>query len=146
MIKMPRLPVAIAAIALLFGFYFTSAHAEGADTAQTGSVIVYYLHGGPRCPNCYNMENWTKELVEVDLKKEVDSGKLVFKNIDTDLKENQHFVKDYKLYTKTVIVSLVKDGKEVKYANLGKIWSHIRSKENFQAYVKGEIEKYLKEI
>lgn len=137
----------VAALALFLAGTFSLASAEdSAESAPKDSVVVYYIHGGPRCPNCFNMENWTKELVEKDFKPQVDSGKLVFKAIDTDIRENEHYLKDYKLYTKAVVLSLVKGGVEVSYLNLTKVWDHLRSKEKFQQYEKREIEKLLKEI
>jgi hypothetical protein len=137
---------AVAALVFLGGTFSLALAQDTAQSAPKDSVVVYYIHGGPRCPNCYNMENWTKELVEKDFKDQVDSGKLVFKAIDTDIKENEHYLKDYKLYTKAVVLSLVKGGVEVSYVNLTKVWDHLRSKEKFREYEKCEIEKLLKEI
>ena len=110
------------------------------------SVVAYYFHGNFRCQNCHNMEQWTKELMETCFKPQIDSGKLAFKIINTDEKENQHFMNDYQLYTKSVVLSLVRDGKEVRYDNLAKVWDCLRSKDRFQEYVRTEIEKYLKEV
>jgi hypothetical protein len=92
------------------------------------------------------MEQWTKELMDTCFKGQVGSGKIVFKMFNTDEKANEHFLNDYKLYTKSIVLSLVKGGKEVKYENLAKIWDCLRSKQKFQDYVMTEIEKYLKEI
>jgi pyruvate-formate lyase-activating enzyme len=119
--------------------------AQAADNKPANSVIAYYFHGNFRCQNCHNMEQWTKELMETCFKDQIDSGKLSFKIINTDKKENQHFMNDYNLYTKSIVLSLVKDGKEVRYENLAKIWDCLRSKQRFQEYVRTEIEKYLKE-
>ncbi|MBU3933238.1 MAG: hypothetical protein KKH11_01030 [Candidatus Omnitrophica bacterium] len=60
-------------------------------------------------------------------------------------KENQRFVKDYQLYTKSVVVSLVKNGEEVKFNNLEKVWHYLRNKEQFFNYIKDEVNNYLKE-
>lgn len=120
--------------------------AQSVEKQAANSVVVYYFHGNFRCTNCYNMEQWTKELMETCFKEQIDSGKLVFKIFNTDEKENQHFLNDYKLYTKSVVLSLVKGGREVRYDNLVKVWDCLRSKEKFQEYVRTEIEKYLKEL
>jgi len=53
---------------------------------------------------------------------------------------------DYKLFTKSVVLGLVRDGKEVKFTNLAKVWDFLRNGDKFKAYVKDEISKYLKEL
>ncbi len=122
------------------------AFAEETVTPQTKHIVVYYFHTNFRCPNCYNMEKWTKELVDSDFKDEQASGKLTMKIINTEIKGNEHFMKDYNLFTKSVVLALVKDGKEVKFTNLAKVWDYLRSSDKFKTYVKDEISKYLKEL
>ncbi len=102
-------------------------------------VNVYYFHGKMRCPTCRNMESYSREAVEKYFKKEIGSGKVTFKVIDVETKGNEHYVTDYKLYTKTLIVSVSKNGKEAQYKNLDKIWEYSRDKEKFVNYVKNEI-------
>ena len=135
------------ALSLIFfvGTVF-AAHADVATVAKGNQVIAYYFHGNFRCVNCYNMEKWTKEVVETEFKDELASEKLVFRVINTDTKGNEHFMTDYKLYTKSVVLALVKAGKEMRYDNLTKIWDYLRNEEAFKKYIKSEIEKYLKEL
>lgn len=136
----------IVCVAVAVLFVFGLGNAGFAAEALPNRVEVYYFHGNFRCVNCHNMEKWTRQTVESDFKKEIDSGKLTFKIINTDIKGSEHYMTDYQLYTKSVVLALVKDGKEVRYENLTKVWDHLRSEEGFCRYVKGEIEKYLKEI
>lgn len=117
-----------------------------AETSSADSVIVYYFHSNFRCVNCYNIEEYTKEAIEKYFQKELVSGKISFKAINVDTTGNEHFTDDYKLYTKSVVLSLVRNGKEVKFDNLAKVWEYLRNKDAFQQYVKNEIEKYLKEL
>ena len=119
---------------------------ESGDILPGDHVIVYYFHGDFRCANCHEIETYTKEAVDEYFGKEAAFGKLVYKMINVDRKENQHFVKDYQLYTKSVIVSLVKDGKEVKYENLQGVWNYLRDKDRFLDYIRTEVGKYLKEL
>jgi len=122
------------------------AFAEEPAATQPNHVVVYYFHTNFRCVNCHNMEMWTKEVVDCDFKDEQASGKIVLKIINTETKGNEHFMNDYKLFTKSVVLGLVKDGKEVKFTNLAKVWDFLRNSDKFKAYVKDEISKYLKEF
>ena len=133
---------------LLASIFFASSAAYAQDTATPAKnfVAVYYFHTNFRCVNCYNMEKWTKEVVDTSFKDDKASGKLVMKIINTETKGNEHFMTDYQLYTKSVVLALVKDGKEVKFTNLAKVWDYLRSCEKFESYVRDEISKYLKEL
>jgi hypothetical protein len=114
--------------------------------SEDKKIIVYYFYTNFRCASCHKIENYTKEAIEKYFKDELKSGKLVFKAINVEEKENEHFVKDYKLYTKSVVLSLVKNNKEVKYNNLAKVWNYLKDKKKFYGYIKKETDKYLKEL
>lgn len=105
--------------------------------------IVYYFHGSFRCHTCTNMEKYSKEAVEANFKDALVLGKLEFKAVNVDERENEHFVKDYKLYTKALIISLVKGNKEVKYKNLDKIWQLAGDRQRFVDYVGGQIREFM---
>lgn len=109
-------------------------------------IIVYYFHTTRRCQSCMKAENLSKETVETFYKNELDSGKMKFLVINTDEPENSHFIKDYQLFSKSLIVSLVKDSKEVKFKNLTEIWQLIYNDEGFKNYVKSEIDTFIKEL
>lgn len=123
----------------------TSAHADVATVAKGNQVIAYYFHGNFRCYTCHTMEQYSKEAIEANFKNELSSGKLVFKAVNTDESGNEHFVQDYQLYTKSLVLSLMKDGKEVKSKNLTQIWECVRDKQKFYDYVTEEVNGFLKE-
>ena len=118
----------------------------GSVNPQSDYVSVYYFHGDFRCPSCRKIETYTKEAVEGYFGGELSSGKLVFRMVNVDRKENQHFIKDYRLYTKSVVISLVKDGKEVKSENLQGVWNYLGDKQKFLDHIKSGIDKYLEEL
>ncbi len=144
---MKRFLYSLAIIFLLVSsFNITATFAEDVKTSPVNCVMVYYFHGNFRCVNCHNIEQYTKEAVEKYFRKDLDAGRVVFKVINVETKGNEHFTNDYQLYTKSVVLSLVKNGKEVKYDNLTKVWEYLINKEAFHQYIKSEIEKYLKEL
>lgn len=109
-------------------------------------VVTYYFHGTFRCSSCLKIEQYSREAIEKYFGNELKSGKLVFKVINVEDKGNEHFVNDYQLYTKSLVLSLVKDGKEIKSENLAKVWEYFGSKDKFYEYVKGNVESYLGEL
>lgn len=108
-------------------------------------VVAYYFHGAFRCPTCHKLEQYAKEVIEADFKDALASGNLEFKVVDVEDKENEHYVNDYQLYTKALILSLVKDGKEIRSKNLEKIWEYVGNKQKYYDYVKNEVADFLKE-
>lgn len=129
---------------LILCFLGLTSGSFAADMPSGDKVIAYYFHGNSRCPTCYRLEQYSKEVIEANFKNELVSGKLTFKAINTDEKGNEHFVNDYQLYTKSLVISLVKDGKAVKSKNLTKIWDYVNNKKKFFDYVTSEINNFLR--
>ena len=109
-------------------------------------VVAYYFHGTFRCSSCLKIEQYSKEAIEKYFGNEIKSGKLVFRAINVEEKGNEHFVNDYQLYTKSLVLSLVKDGKEIKSENLAKVWEYLGNRDKFYEYVNNSVNSYLGEL
>jgi hypothetical protein len=123
---------------------FWSGHAFAGQDSKIGKVTAYYFHGTSRCPTCYKLERYSKDAIEANFKDALASGRLEFKVVNVEENSNIHFVKDYQLYTKSLVISLVKDGKEIKSKNLVKIWDYVGNKQKFYDYVTEEVGNFLK--
>lgn len=135
------------AVAAISGVVFVQDSGWAAEPAPSGSrVIAYYFYGSVRCPTCHKLEQYSKDVIQGNFKDELTSGKLAFQAKNTDEKGNEHFIKDYQLYTKSLVLSFVKDGREVKSKNLVNIWQLVRNKQEFFEYVTSEINDFLKEV
>jgi hypothetical protein len=106
-------------------------------------IIVYYFHGNARCPTCYKLENYAKTEIESGFADELKGGMLEWKTINVDEKGNEHFNDDYKLFTKSVIVSTVTDGKESSWKNLDQIWQLVYDQGKYREYIHKEIKACL---
>ena len=107
-------------------------------------IIATYFYTTARCPTCHKIEELSAQAVKLNFEEELKTGKVVWRVINVDEPENKHYNTDYQLYTKSLIVSEVKDGKEVRWKNLEKIWTYVRNEEQFDNYVKSEINDWLK--
>ncbi|MBU1999060.1 MAG: hypothetical protein KKE64_06160 [Candidatus Omnitrophica bacterium] len=125
-----------------FGFITVS---YAADKAPAVKIYAYYFHSSMRYPTCYKLEQYSKEAVESNFEPELVSGELEFKTINIEEKINAHFVNDYQLYTKALVLSLVKDGIEIRSKSLNKIWELVGNKDKFIGYIKEEVASFLKE-
>lgn len=129
---------------LIIAAVVSAASLARAGQAPTSKVIAYYFHGTFRCPTCHKLEQYSKEAIESNFKDALVSGKLEFKIVNVEDKGNEHFVNDYQLYTKSLVISLMQDGKEVKSKNLAKIWDYVSNKQKFFDYVRSEVNDFLK--
>jgi len=143
--KLKILLVFLSVFVFGIGLAVGAADIKGEDTSGD-HLAVYYFHGNSRCSSCHKIENYTKETVEKYFNKEIQAGTIAYKTINVEQKENAHFVKDYELYTRSVVLSLVKAGKEVRYKNLTKVWEYLGNKSKFENYEKKEIEEFLNEL
>ena len=132
-------------VTLLFLFFVLSG-IKGIYAAEDAHVTAYYFHGNFRCSNCYKIEEYTKEAITKTFVKELDSGELIFEIVNIDKKENNHFVDDYGLYTKSVVLSLVEGSREIEYKNLEKIWELLGDKEKFMDYITTEVTGFLDKV
>ena len=108
--------------------------------------VAFYFHGNFRCANCKKIEQYSREAVEKYFTKQLKTKELIFNIINIDLPENKHFIEDYQLYTKSFVIAEFKDGKQVKWKNLTKVWNYLNDRDKFYEYVKSEIQKYLEHI
>lgn len=109
-------------------------------------LVVYYLHGTYRCGTCMSIEKQSKEAVEGDFAKEIKAGRVVFLSVNFEDPEHSHFGTDYQLTTRSLVLSLRKDGKEVKWKNLPAIWTTVHNPPALREYVDGEVKAMLKEM
>ena len=122
-----------------------SSLSQAEENVKDAHVVAYYFHGTMRCPTCHKLEQYSKEAIETNFKDALASGKLEFKVVNVEAKGNEHYVDDYQLYTKSLILSLIKEGKEIKWKNMDKIWEYVHNKERFIDYVKSGVAELLKE-
>ncbi len=103
-----------------------SANIENSTLGSDTQILVTYFHTTARCPTCIKIERYSKETVGNNFDKELKEKKIVFRSINMDKPENRHFVQTYKLFTKSLIISLIKQGKEEQWKNLTDIWTLVR--------------------
>ena len=113
--------------------------------SKNSKVIAYYFHGTFRCSTCRSIEQYSHDAIQKYFAKELQNGKLEFRPVNVEEPENKHFIQDYQLVTRSLVLSLVSDGKETKWKNLPDVWKIVRDKDKFFQYVKDEVEIFLKE-
>ncbi|MFH2203508.1 MAG: nitrophenyl compound nitroreductase subunit ArsF family protein [Elusimicrobiota bacterium] len=112
--------------------------------ADSPRVIAYYFHGTARCYTCKKLEAYSEAALKAAFATELKTGSLEWRTVNIDEKKNQHFIKDYQLFTKALIVSVLADGKQLRWKNLDQIWQLVGDQEAFTEYVQSEVRATLK--
>lgn len=110
------------------------------DEAKT---VVYYFHGTKRCKTCNRIEALTREAIEQNFSDKLSESKLEIKSINVEKSENKHFVEDFQLSMKTVVVANYEKGKIATWENCDKVWQLVGNEDEFQNYIVNEVNRLV---
>ena len=68
---------------------------------------------------------------------------MVWRVVNIEDKGNEHFVKDYGLYTKSVVLVNEVRGRPAEWKHLERVWQLLQDKPKFVRYVRDETRAYL---
>ena len=114
-------------------------------TSFLPSFVITYFYSSIRCPTCHKLERYSSEAIQDHFREALNKGDLVWRTLNIDEPENQHCINDYQLFTKSLILTEIKNGKEVRWKNLDKIWELVGDERAFKDYVALEISAWIKE-
>jgi hypothetical protein len=106
-------------------------------------IVVYYFHGDAHCSACDRMESLGSRSVDDGFQDEINSGLVVWAPTNTDRKANEHYVSDYRLLTRSIVVAEFKDGKRKRWKNLDRVWDLLDDSKAFTTYVQDEVAAYV---
>jgi len=109
---------------------------QGEASTKEPDIIVTYFTTDVRCKSCRAIEAMTREIVEQQFANELENGDLHFQVKNIDRSENKHFIDDYQLSFKTVVISSMKDGKEIHFSKMDKVWELLDNPDEFSDYMK----------
>jgi hypothetical protein len=118
---------------------------EADPAMQHARLTVYYFYGDKRCPTCHKLESYANEALKTHFASELVSGEIVWKTVNVDKPANEHYIQDYKLVSKSVVLSKIMDGREVKYKNLEHIWEKVGDKNSYLQYIQNSVQMFLEE-
>lgn len=136
--------IIIATIAVGISATMQVAFAESpAATAMSDGTVVYYFHGNVRCATCKKIEAYTDDAVSQGFSQELQNGALSWRVVNVEEPQNRHFIQDFQLVTKSVVLAEYRDGNVVRWKNLDKVWQLVRNQDAFAAYIRDETSAFL---
>jgi len=118
--------------------------AAAPDDEEAGHrVVAYYFHGHKRCKTCLQIEASAKAALEDNFQKELDEGTLEWKKVNFEDEANSDMAEKYELVASSLIIAEFRDGEEVRWKNLEKVWELVWEDEAYADYVRREVADYL---
>jgi len=129
----------------LFARRPANAGGDGPDPAAVAAarVVVTYFTTDVRCDSCRTIEQLSRRAVAEGFPDELRSGALVFRVVNTDREENAHYIDEYEIGNKVVVVSRQLDGEQIEWLRCQDVWLHFGEPEVFLPYLQQPIRDYL---
>ena len=97
--------------------------------------VAYYFYNNKRCASCRKIEMFTDASINDEFTKELESGKLEWKPVNVDEPENKHYIDDFDLYTKQVILAEFRGDQMTRWKNLKEVWNLLNDEYAFREYI-----------
>ncbi len=108
-----------------------SAYPALIDSDTKTRFTAVYFHAKHRCPTCQTIEAYAHDA----LSSEIEQGNIAWKVADYTAAENKSLVEQCKVFTSTVVLLDVQDGKVVRWKNLEDVWNYTADKPAFSSFV-----------
>lgn len=102
-------------------------------------LVVYYFDQGKDCATCEQIPAYTEGVLNAHFAQELQNGSVVWRSVDTDLPRNEHYLSEYQIYTKSVVLATRANGQQLRWKNLDQVWDLIYDRTAYETYLKNEI-------
>lgn len=113
-----------------------------AAPAVAPATRVYYFHGTNRCNTCRTIEAYAHGTIARVFAAELKGQKLEWQAVNVDEAANRHYVDNFQLYTRSLVVFDARNPK--RYKVLEKVWELVGDKPAFEKYVEQEVRAFMR--
>lgn len=100
---------------------------------------VYYFHGNVRCASCKRIEQLTTDALQQGYAEQLAQGKVVLHTINVEAPEHNHYIRDFELITRSVVLELTDNGQQTSWRRLDRVWQLFSKPAAFNEYMFQEI-------
>ncbi|TFH41837.1 MAG: hypothetical protein E4G96_04715 [Chrysiogenales bacterium] len=108
-------------------------------------TIVYYFHTTARDATCRNIQLLTSHTLNYFYRDRLASGKLVWKVVNMEDPWNKHFVDDFRLRKKSVVIVTPAVNRRIQWKVLDNAENLINDRRRFMEYIENEVSSFLRE-
>lgn len=106
-------------------------------------IEVFLFHATQRCISCINIGKFAEQTINDNFSEELNSGKIVFREINIDLPENHELAEKFQASGSALFVNTIRGEKDYIEQDL-KVWRLVGNEGEFKSYFKEKIESILK--
>jgi hypothetical protein len=112
--------------------------------APADKIEVVHFHGTNQCVSCISVGKFALETIKTKFPEEYESRKIIFKDINGDLSENQEIVQKYQARGSSLFVNAIRTEKEdIKEDTT--VWRLVGDENKYITYFEGKLKTLLGE-
>ncbi|WOT04713.1 nitrophenyl compound nitroreductase subunit ArsF family protein [Shewanella youngdeokensis] len=120
-------------------------NASAFELNENQVLNVYYFHGNARCNTCKRIEKYTVEALEQAYSEQMTQGQIKLNIINLETAENVHFIQDFQLTSRSVVIQIEQDGEPAQYRRLDRVWELVKKHQAFNDYIYEQIHSFTQE-
>jgi hypothetical protein len=118
--------------------------ASGTTPPSSYRVIATYFHNTARCVTCRSIEQRSRDTIQTAFAAEIASGRLVWRALNMEEKENEHYAINYDLPYASLVLAEVDGEREVRFKVLEQTWDLVHKRQPLlENYVESETRAFL---
>lgn len=106
--------------------------------SPAAGLVAFYFHGNKRCASCNEIERLSRDAYAP----EIATGAIAFRPVNVDEPANAHFVTDFQLAVRTVVLAEEAGGKIVRWKRLDDCWTRFDEPEKFATYMRESLASF----
>jgi len=122
----------------------SAARTKSQPSMPDRTVVAYYFHGNFRCQTCRKIEAYSRMAVENGFPEDLKARRLEWRVTNVEEPGNEHFIQDYQLFSKSLVLVAKEGSKQTRWKNLQEVWTLVGDEEAFIQYVQDEIRAFLR--
>jgi hypothetical protein len=111
-------------------------------TIPAEKIEVVHFHGTQQCFSCITVGKFALQTIKEKFPDEFASGKIVFRDINAELKENQEIVTKYQARGSSLFVNAIRSGKDDISEDVT-VWRLVNNESQFISYFEGKLKALL---
>lgn len=117
----------------------TATTPSSAEVGPSTKLVVYYFSEGKECATCERIPLLARAALDEYFADAMKSGEIVWCPIDVDEARNAHYIDEYGIYTKSIVLARIENGKQTRWRSLDRVWDLVYDKDAFVEYVRDEV-------
>lgn len=112
------------------------------STVPADKIEVVHFHGTQQCWSCITVGQYALKTIKEKFPEEFASGKIVYKDINGELKENREIVMKYQARGSSLFINAIRGGKD-DIAEDVTVWRLVNSESQFVNYFENKLKSLL---